>query len=702
MAKKGKKILSILLCAVLSASYLTFLGGSGLRDEVLVNAEELTKQLFLSNDKEFKGTMTGYYVKGLDEEKDYILVTCNTGGYAIYDKEEYYLVEYSPYGTSPYETTDKEECYYAGPASYYEKDEESDGFKHVHKQEKLEKEQAKEISKAVKEKIKEIKKADKEKAKAEKEAQKEAEKEQKKEEKENKKDNTNDLNALLTEELVETPETPASSSVGEIVGGTDGIYYVDTLTAEVRNTQYVPGKEYFKKHVVIGDNKLGSCVTVAVTMLLGYNNWYNDSRLITEHRFLDRYALRPVSIDEETGEIINLYPQVMGVGGGMYEYYMNPSVLLQANKSNIINVTVEEKKDLTYIDVKEKAQGVNSDKYFYLKAIKELNLNYEEVDDLWVKDENGEEHSNLSDLQIQNRIDNADTFFEHMLWRINPDPGAYVNEAADGINGYLDYIKEQYHINNCVEDCDGTGACQTFRNSFSLSYTNNKITAISMINNEINAGRPVYVSMYTQNDNGGPHAVAVYGRQQVMINNVWTNGFIAHMGWKDGNETKDNMLKAVWFSEEWVRASLSFRTSHAHEFSNYKYEKEVDGVMVEMEDSHVHQCKDCGALRTMTPHTHDSSKKVQLILGNDTYHTLTCSCAYKFYGTHQWVYLQKEEKIAVNVDGEEQDALSEITVINSEKHIVKCASCGYENENADHFYKYEGAPCYYCNYLPVN
>lgn len=60
------------------------------------------------------------YLYNLDDSADYIYVTFDDGGYAVFNKYTLEMLEYSPLGCLPYEN-DSSMRYYAGPANYLQK-----------------------------------------------------------------------------------------------------------------------------------------------------------------------------------------------------------------------------------------------------------------------------------------------------------------------------------------------------------------------------------------------------------------------------------------------------------------------------------------------------------------------------------------------------------------------------------------------------
>ena len=105
---------------------------------------------------EKSGNTCGYvfssYLKGVDGEEDYILSQCESGGYAIYEKESMELIEYSDTATSPYSNIIEEMRHYAGLANYYQN--KGGKMKNLTTGEIVEKEKLEPVAKKIKVKLK--------------------------------------------------------------------------------------------------------------------------------------------------------------------------------------------------------------------------------------------------------------------------------------------------------------------------------------------------------------------------------------------------------------------------------------------------------------------------------------------------------------------------------------------------------------------
>ena len=211
------------------------------------------------------------YLQGLDEENDYIIVNSSVGGYAIFEREGMELIEYSDTNASPY-GQESVEIYYAGPTNYYQK--EKDKVKHIYTGEKFEKEQMHDVAKAVKEKIKENRKQRKEKEKSEEKTVIE-----------------NDVSLYANSSVDEILSTPGNSTLGSSSLPAPMIDEIlDVNRYSVLSRTYIRDKKYFLDIPTYPDNiGDGTCVTVATHILLSYNNWSKDGRIIPANTATEKF-----------------------------------------------------------------------------------------------------------------------------------------------------------------------------------------------------------------------------------------------------------------------------------------------------------------------------------------------------------------------------------------------------------------------------
>ena len=269
MKNKTKRILATALCGILTVSSTVFLGSVVEVDEDLERAKELAKSIFVQVEEEQEQPYYyADYMKGLDGEEDYIIVgRHNASGYAVFERSEMELVEYSETGEMPITNTNT--SYYAGPANYYV--EENEEYKHIGSGEKVDKQKGKEKAKKVKEKIKKIKKDRKEKKEKEKEEQQKEQQEQ-----------------VEQAQIGGMSYNPLGNSLVQPLAN---IYPNGTVTDadeySVIQRKYISNYEYFKylTQAGYGENTTNTCPTVATQILLSYNNWANDGRLIEQEEF---------------------------------------------------------------------------------------------------------------------------------------------------------------------------------------------------------------------------------------------------------------------------------------------------------------------------------------------------------------------------------------------------------------------------------
>ena len=258
--KNKRRVLSMLLAlTVLGTSFV--MSSTERSDETLERAEKFAQKLFETElgkeeqeSKELLGVLgeeveepkSGYihasYLQGLDGEEDYILAQRENGGYAIFEKESMEVIEYSNLSSAPYQglLVDR---YYAGPANYYEK---KDGkIKNVRTGETFKGEKLSEIAKDIKNDLKKNR-------------------EERKEKKSEK--GIVARNVMLTADPGPTgsQEKPAGSYI-------------------VHSRKYIPDYQFFIGNTHHGDNNDNSCASVATQLLLAYNNWAKDGRIIPEN-----------------------------------------------------------------------------------------------------------------------------------------------------------------------------------------------------------------------------------------------------------------------------------------------------------------------------------------------------------------------------------------------------------------------------------
>lgn len=277
---------------------------------MLDKATEITRKIFtgkLGDDDEGFGYIFSSYLRGMDGEEDYILSQCTTGGYAIYEAESMELIEYSDTEISPYAEIAQTDRYYAGIANYFVGN--GNDLENLHTKERIEKKYGRKIANEVKEKTK----RDKEVRKAKKEAKEE--------------------DVIVSRNEYEDKTGEQNDDI--IDPGVTGIDIVNADIYVVQSRTYIDDYQFFIDNHEHGYNFDGTCASVAAQLLLAYNNWAKDGRLIpktqgalgeefihkewTENSRLIPYskAMRGTnSSDDNTDDEISLYEKM--------KEYINP------------------------------------------------------------------------------------------------------------------------------------------------------------------------------------------------------------------------------------------------------------------------------------------------------------------------------------------------------------------------------------------
>ena len=246
MKNKNRVVSGLLALIVMTVSFLC--GSTSVVDPILDSATQITKKIFSANavkDKTTHGYIYSSYLMGTDGEEDYILAQCVTGGYAIFERESMEIIEYSDKESSPYQDIAKEDRYYAGPFAYFKKKEQH--LENIKTGKFINKEKSVGIADELKSKIKDDRK--------------------KREEQ-----------FLKLGNIEATTDISASQELSS--PGPTGTAIVNADNYTVENKNYISDYQFFVGNHGHGNNIDGTCVSVAVQLLLGYNHWAKDGRLI--------------------------------------------------------------------------------------------------------------------------------------------------------------------------------------------------------------------------------------------------------------------------------------------------------------------------------------------------------------------------------------------------------------------------------------
>lgn len=198
------------------------------------------------------------YLYNLDDSCDYVCIEFENSGYAIYSKETMELLEYNPYDNLPY-TESNSLKYYAGPYNFFYKNE-KDQFFDLLNGNKVE---------VLETKIKKI-------------AQ-------------NIRNSIINNNTSIYDEDIES--LIAQNDFENLYLDYPNIDSSNLIKGDTSSGNLIANYDYFTSTPTIGNNysngsygngNSGTCGPIAAQLLLGYNNFYNDRRII-EDRYLNGY-----------------------------------------------------------------------------------------------------------------------------------------------------------------------------------------------------------------------------------------------------------------------------------------------------------------------------------------------------------------------------------------------------------------------------
>ena len=401
------------------------------------------------------------YIYNLDDSADYIYIEFNEGGYVMLVANSFEIMEYSLQGNLPY-TNFENKNYYLGPSNYFCK--ETNNYINLLTEDSivLAEDKITEYSR----KIRNILKIN--------------------------------YNENLDEKI----------NAYEIFNSISNFYDSESLDLSSPNIDtnnliiptlgtgiVIPNYQYFIVNPTHGNNyaggiygsgNSGTCASVAAQIFLGYNNYYNDRRII-EDRYLNGY-------DDSTNSI--KYPD------------RNPNHCTDPNYMTRYT-----------IGTRSEDTGENS---FYSKVITTI---------------------------------------------MEPNTsGASLDETYEGI---IDILNEKLSANDYTIDYELKGWF------FGYSPVDS-----SKIKSEINAGRPVIISL-SSNLGAVDHQVVGYGYQNYTYpgSSDTYEGYIVHFGWAENN--------CVWVNSSWCKGYISLQMNHTHNY-NVVTDNIIDNSKIEL------RCGECG------------------------------------------------------------------------------------------------------------
>ena len=380
------------------------------------------------------------YMYNLDDSADYIYIEFEDSGYAIYDKKTMVLLEYSLQGSLPY-TDSNASKYYAGPTNYLYKNE-NNQFHNIitGKQIEILETEIYSLANQIRETIVN----------------------------ENEEHYTADKLSFLEEEIanksyIRNSYTNKSS--------TPNIDTKNLIAASTTDGYLIPNFEYFTSEPTIGENNTGgiygngnwgTCGPIAAQLLLGYNNYYNDRRIIAD-RFLNGYNDTSNSVASPS---------------------QNPNHC--TDPMSMTRWTTGTRSEATL----------------------------------------------------------ANSFYYEMITRIM-EPNTNGSSNEDVKNGIEDYLSDHLSSSAYVVDYEV--------NDWSIDP--------SKIKRELNAGRPIIISM-DSTLGGVRHFVVGYGYQDYTYasGNGTYAGYVVHFGWQGSART------CVWVNDDWCDGYVSLKINHTHSY----------------------------------------------------------------------------------------------------------------------------------------
>ena len=626
---KKRKIIAVLLAISVVGSSFLFSSVEKV-DPVLENATAIAKKLFYADEvkkdeeKEEKKreTIVSSYLQGLDGEHDYIISESIAGGYAIFEKESMELIEYSAVGSSPYNAIAGDYRGYAGPNGYFEK--KGEQFVDIHTKKKLSKDKGVQVATNIQNKITTDRVARKEKLEKEK------------------------------KEFSKYGQTGLDLSSG---AGPTGDSLWDANSYTILEQVHIPDYQFFVGNNGHGHNANNTCSSVASQLLLAYNNWAKDGRLLGESNLLENETIFLSNWDAKEQE-----PYSQARIGTTSETLTNSTISFYEALLSYINVDTEEN---------EEANSLNSTESIYSRST------------------TGHTYNGIKEY-LEDRLTGYTIYSGNalLLW----------NDIFNGIEDTLQDKEIYMSFSNLI---------------IPQSYVYEKII------DEINKGRPVHTGITTyetKNDTRSGeyaidfHDVVVYGYQTILYAGQELNGFIAHFGWKkegnlwdqDTTKDKDKKYTHIWFNSSWAYRYITFAVGHEHaDFSLSS-------------NSHIVKCDECNRTTTTSQHIHSKNQKiVNYGVVDSHYHDSVCSCGYVIQKVlHPYTYTPEYNQTHSNTNhtakcslcghtesrphwSEGESFYTRYTTTQHKKHCI-CSNNGDIYVLEEHLFK-NGAKCILCD-----
>ena len=232
-----RKNFTLLLLVTLFALIIVFIGiygntayaGTITFDGNSHELEKLTNELF--GDVRIRSTE---YLYNFDDSPDFIYLDFENYGYAVFMRETLELLEYAAQGSLPYQNS-REKKYYSGPKNYFNKIDRN--FVNAVTSESFFLSNS--AAKGYSQELRRVFSA------------------------------SENANRELVGNYI-SPKNVPSIDTGALI------------TPNNINATYIPNAQYFLTNPTHGINTTGTCGAVAAQLLLSYNNYYNDRRIIED------------------------------------------------------------------------------------------------------------------------------------------------------------------------------------------------------------------------------------------------------------------------------------------------------------------------------------------------------------------------------------------------------------------------------------
>ncbi len=443
---------------------------------------------------------------GFDDKADYVYVEFVDSGYAVFYTKTMEMLEYSLSGNISLPNA-KDRCYYAGPLNYYSKKGETYVNTSTGSRLDLSKEEAASYARRISKQFLEKTDAYQDYSISEKIS-----------------DNTEAKGGLHRSVV------PSFDQNNLISAGNLGSY----------GTTYIPNAYYFiNGNPTFGHNIHGTCGSSAVQLILSYNNYYNDRRIISP-QYLNGGWTNLTGNDNIFDA--NNYTDVL----------KNPNVCPDP-LSTENDVLGSKEGYYTYnYDIDETIYITDPTSYYY-QIISALEPNALSCICTKTKKEvqNGittiitttyNEHDNIYQKNIVTRP--SETGEQDEEYTLHTHTGANTSAVVNGLSNVLglNMNSDQYSINYGYS---ASGPCSS-----------------ASIKGEVDNGRPLIIGMKASLG-GVDHWVVGYGYEDYTYPSGGStySGYIVNCGWHDGDNN-------VWINESWCNSYITLEMKHVHNYIN--------------------------------------------------------------------------------------------------------------------------------------